>query len=1154
MYNHDISGFRDNTAEHTLSPSKVGNLNVLWSFPTAGPVAGTPAVVNNVVYAGDRTGMFYAVKSDGTLLWQTQLVGPVTASALVTQGTVIIGTDNNIQAGNGDGFIYGLDAATGAVKWKIHPNDSALAAVWGSATLVGKNVAIGIASDEEFTNTPPTSRGSLVLLDPKNGNVIWQTYTVTDAELADGVTGAGVWCAPTYDPTTNIIYVGTGNNYGSADKDHPTKTNETSDAMIAFDAKDGHMIWVNQVTNSDDWNRQFPLGGPDFDIADSPHIYTLPDGEKVVGAGQKSGFYHVFDAATGEFVNRIQVSGGGTLGGLNPSAAFDPKTGVVFANDRDTGTTPNSGHLFAIAGDASKVLWQVDTATPVQAGVALANGVVYFETAGGILYAVDEATGAVLTTIAANGNVSGPAISNGHVYMGQGNLLGGNNGPKGIVALGLSKPQEGVYVQTNLVSDVPGLAPATDLNLKNPWGASSSAGSPLWVSDQGTNKSTLYNVTSTGVTINPRVVNIPTTAAGPQGPTGQVFNSDTTSFKVPTATGGTASAAFIFADLNGTISGWNPNGSNPGGTPGANSIIEATTPGHVYTGLAEGTVGTGASAKSYLYAANDAGTGSIDVFDGSWQPVTLGANGFGRFANPFPDLHLVPFNVQNIGGQLYVEYAPAGRANQVNANEGDGAVAVFDTSGNLIRQVVAGSKLAAPWGVALAPATFGAFAGDLLVGNFAYNHSEINAFDPTTGAFRGTLADAAGNPILNQALWTIRFGIGGNNGDPNTLYFLAGINGEKDGLLGEIQAAKKLGPDAAIIPNLSTGIKQTFSTVPANGDQNPYGVAFVPKDIKPGGVLQPGDILVSNFNNAGTKDNPGGLQGTGTTIVRINATTGQRSVFFQGTGLGLTTALGVLKSGFVIVGNVPTDDGTFATIHQGSLLILDSNGKLVEPLSDAKLLDGPWDLAINDEGDEAQVFVSNVLSGTVTRIDLRIPKNGGAPVVESMTQIASGYKHEENDAALVVGPTGLAYDAERDILYVASTDDNAIYAIKDAGKTEHDRGKGKLIYRDDAHLHGPLGLVLAPNGDLIASNGDAVNADPAHPSTLVEFTPQGKFVGETSIDSASGAAFGIALQSVDGGLRFAAVNDDTNTLEVWTFATSTLSDSSGGKHHHHEDD
>jgi uncharacterized protein (TIGR03118 family) len=734
---------------------------------------------------------------------------------------------------------------------------------------------------------------------------------------------------------------------------------------------------------------------------------------------------------------------------------------------------------------------------------------------------------------------------------------GGFDAIGGITALGLSKAQESVYVQNNLVSDIDGLAQKTDPHLINPWGMSFSATSPFWISNQGDRTgpggtpspggtSTLYAVTASGtVTINPRVVDIPATATGPQGPTGQVFNSDTTSFLVPTTTGGTAPSAFIFADLNGTISGWTGTAGNPGDTPGASSVIKVQTTGAVYTGLAIGTFG----GKSYLYAANDAGTGSIDVFDGSWNHLDLSMTpGFGTFRDTLlpSGLNLVPFNVQNIDGQIYVTYAPSGRAAQTGATEGQGAVAIFDTSGHLIRQLVVGSKLASPWGVALAPPSFGAFGGDLLVGNFAWNVSEINAFDPTTGAYRGTLTDAAGNKILNQGLWAINFGIGGSNGDPNTLYFTAGINQERDGLFGQIQAPPiKLGPDAPIIPNLSNGIHQNFSTVPANGDVNPYGVAFVPKGIKPGGKLQAGDILVSNFNDSNND------QGTGTTIVRINATTGERSVFFQGSGLGLTTALGVLKSGFVLVGNVPTTDGTFDTIGQGSLLILDSNGKLVKTLSNRKLLDGPWDLAINDEGNEAQVFVSNVLSGTVTRVDLRIPRNGNAPVVEGMTQIASGYKHEPNDAALVVGPTGLAYDALRDILYVASTDDNAIYAIANAGETRRDRGKGKLIYNDSTHLHGPLGLVLAPNGDLVAANGDAVNEDTAHPSTLVEFTTKGQFVGETSIDTGTGAAFGIALQSVDGGLRFAAVNDNTNTLEVWTFATSAPTHK---KHHGGDDD
>jgi hypothetical protein len=182
------------------------------------------------------------------------------------------------------------------------------------------------------------------------------------------------------------------------------------------------------------------------------------------------------------------------------------------------------------------------------------------------------------------------------------------------------------------------------------------------------------------------------------------------------------------------------------------------------------------------------------------------------------------------------------------------------------------------------------------------------------------------------------------------------------------------------------------------------------------------------------------------------------------------------------------------------------------------------------------VFVSNVLSGEVTRIDLQVPLNG-TPVVRSLTDIASGYLARTDPAALVVGPTGLAYNRQRDILYVASTGDNAIYAIQNAAHATTDGGMGRLIYKDDAHLRGPLGLVLAPNGDLITSNGDAVNADPTQPSELVEFTPTGQFVGEFSIDPTQGGAFGLAVTNFNGILRLAAVEDVTNSVDVWTFNT-----------------
>ncbi len=336
-------------------------------------------------------------------------------------------------------------------------------------------------------------------------------------------------------------------------------------------------------------------------------------------------------------------------------------------------------------------------------------------------------------------------------------------------------------------------------------------------------------------------------------------------------------------------------------------------------------------------------------------------------------------------------------------------------------------------------------------------------------------------------------------------------------------------PHSDILSHLSSITPVIASTIPSNGDLNPYGAAFVPAGFAAGGKLNPGDLLVSNFNNG-----PDNLQGFGTTIVKVTPG-GQTSTFFQGdTHLGLTTALGVLRRGFVIVGNMPTTDGTGATAQQGSLLILDKNGNLVATLSDNQLLDGPWDMTINDQGGFAQLFVSNVLTGTVTRIDLLVPMNGSSPKVISETQIASGYTHRTDPAALVLGPTGLAFDVKTDTLFVASTADNKIYAIHNAEFTHRDGGTGNVIYQDAKHLHGPIAMVLAPNGHLIVANGDAVNADPNQPSELVEFTQQGKFVSQFQLDPNPDAAFGIAFNVSNGKVRFAAVNDNQNTVSIWT--------------------
>jgi hypothetical protein len=329
---------------------------------------------------------------------------------------------------------------------------------------------------------------------------------------------------------------------------------------------------------------------------------------------------------------------------------------------------------------------------------------------------------------------------------------------------------------------------------------------------------------------------------------------------------------------------------------------------------------------------------------------------------------------------------------------------------------------------------------------------------------------------------------------------------------------------ASILGQLPTSPERIVSTVPPNGDGNPYGVAFVPRGFPAGGLLAPGDILVSNFNDGN------GVQGTGTTIVSI-APGAQAAVFFQGqTGLGLTTALGALRAGFVLVGNVPTTDNG-STAHKGSLLVLDRMGNIVNTLANATFLDGPWDLTINDQGSTAQVFVSNVLNGTVTRLDVFM--GDGSFHVFGVNQIAHGYSFAPNAAAVVVGPTGLAYNPFLDVLYVASTDDNEIFAILFAGHTNKDAARGVPVYKDDTHLHGPLGLALAPNGNLITANGDAVFAGGTQ-NALVEFTQTGQFVAQYQVDpGAPGAAFGLALSSDPLSLRLAAVDDNQNALDIW---------------------
>jgi uncharacterized protein (TIGR03118 family) len=337
---------------------------------------------------------------------------------------------------------------------------------------------------------------------------------------------------------------------------------------------------------------------------------------------------------------------------------------------------------------------------------------------------------------------------------------------------------DSLFAQTNLVSDIPGLAAITEPELHNPWGISHNATSPFWISNQGTSTTNLFAVTAGNNVTKAAPLNtdgnivIPPGGSGAVGPTGQVANTNTSSFAVGNG-GNNAPANFIFANLNGTISAWNG---------GQTAFIQVTTPGASYTGLAIN------QAQTQLYAANSAGAGSVNVFNSSFAQV-------GTIATPaaISALNLVPFNVQTLSnGDVAVTYAPPGRPAQIAANPATGptvgAVAIFDATGTTLKQTILGNPntpLAAPWGITLAPASFGPFANDLLVGNFSFVASEINAFDPLTGAFLGTIPFSIGSNMPG-GLWSLGFGTGGSNGSPNTLFFTDGINGEMDGLFGAI--------------------------------------------------------------------------------------------------------------------------------------------------------------------------------------------------------------------------------------------------------------------------------------------------------------------------------------------------------------------------------
>lgn len=336
------------------------------------------------------------------------------------------------------------------------------------------------------------------------------------------------------------------------------------------------------------------------------------------------------------------------------------------------------------------------------------------------------------------------------------------------------------FLQTNLVSDQAGVAQIQDPSLVNPWGMAFSSTSPFWLSDNGTGVSTLYRqnlttgaVSKLGLTV---TVPLPPGSTAPNsGPSGMLFNGSS-DFVVTSGTH-SGKAIFIWATEDGTISGWNPT------VDATHAILAAdkSADGAVYKGIAMAENG----GANFLYAANF-NSGKVDVFDTHFAAVAQSSDSFHDARIP---ANFAPFNVQNIGGKLFVTYAKQDAAKHDPVHGvGLGFVDIFNTDGTLFKRLIQRGLLNAPWGVTIAPSTFGRFGGDLLVGNFG--DGRLNAYDPNTGELQGRLKTPTGKPLVIDGLWALAFG-NGVTGAADTLYFSAGPNDESHGLFGSLQAVAR---------------------------------------------------------------------------------------------------------------------------------------------------------------------------------------------------------------------------------------------------------------------------------------------------------------------------------------------------------------------------
>jgi uncharacterized protein (TIGR03118 family) len=554
------------------------------------------------------------------------------------------------------------------------------------------------------------------------------------------------------------------------------------------------------------------------------------------------------------------------------------------------------------------------------------------------------------------------------------------------------------YLVRYLVSDIPDLADQTDPSLVGAWGISESATSPFWISDAGSGLSTLYK--TTGAVI-PLKVTIPPAAGGAQGiPTGTVYNGSQ-GFTVGTG----QPALFIFDTLDGTVSGWNPQAD----MTHAILKVDNSSSGAVYTGLAIGV----SNSNTYLYAAN-LHSGTIDVFDMNYAPVMM-AN---AFKDPMLPAGYAPFNIQSLAGKLYVAYAMQNSGkNFAMPGPGTGYVDVFDTAGNLQQRLISAGTLNAPWGLAIAPAGFGDFAGDLLVGNFG--DGTIHAFNPTTGAHLAALSDVIGTTIVVPNLWALQPGNGGSGGDPSAVYFTAGIPGPDNsthGLFGRLQAAPAT--SATQVVNAATfqpGVALNtwisvqgvnLSSTTRSWDAGDFVDGALPTELDGVSVTLNGQPAYISYISptqinvlipTGTAQGPAQLQTvnngltSGTVTVQVQLVSPAFFLFSDAKHIAATHADGTpIGPAGLLPNSTPAKPGEIVILYANGF------GQTTPPIPDGKLVTSPAPLTmlptVTFGGAMAHVAFAGLISPGLYQINVTVPAttpDGDIPVVAQVQGQAS---------------------------------------------------------------------------------------------------------------------------------------------------------------------